>query len=92
MSCGHGITVPGNLPCPSSQFSQPGIKKGQGNSHRRMEHLSDLGAGPQQGSPSPPSDATDVECPCPMLGDPDGDAGGCAGRHRLSAQERPEQT
>lgn len=48
--------------------------------------------GPQQGSPSPPSDATDVECPCPMLGDPDGDAGGCAGRHRLSAQERPEQT
>ena len=48
--------------------------------------------GPQQGSLSPPSDATDVECPCPMLGDPDGDAGGCAGCHRLSAQERPEQT
>lgn len=48
--------------------------------------------GPQQGSPSPPSDATDMECPCPMLGDPDGDAGGCAGCHRLSVLKGPEET
>ena len=53
MSCGHGITVPGNLPCRPPQFSQPGIKKDQGNSHRRTEHPSDLGAGPTAGQPEP---------------------------------------
>lgn len=33
--------------------------------------------GPQQGSLSPPSDATDVECPCPVLGDLTGCWGLC---------------
>lgn len=79
MSCGHGIAVPGNLHHPPPSSPSLASRKTRGALTGGRSPPVTWVQGPQQGSLSPPSDATDVECPCPVLGDLTGVLGAVLG-------------